>query len=82
MQVVKELMRKIRGFQKGDYVRIIVPDSGKPLYGEVLETLNWINPLTEKPEKLVKVFIPKINDKLFIPLDNELWKVKLTRRRK
>ena len=82
MKEVRELMERIRGFQVGDYVRIIAPDSGKPLYGVVLETLNWINPLTEEPERLVKVFVPKINDKLFVPLDCKLWKIRLSRRRK
>ena len=82
MKEVRELMEKIRGLQIGDYVRIKVPDLKSPLYGEVIDTLDWYNWLREEPERLVMVYIPKTKEILSIPLDDEKFEVRLSRRRK
>jgi len=82
VSVTRKLIEKIRGFQVGDYVRIKVPDLKNPLYGEVIDTLDWYNWLAEKPERLVMVYIPKTKEILSIPLDDEKFEVRLSRRRK
>jgi len=81
MSATRRLIEKIRGFQKGDCVRVKTPYEGI-FYGEVLGTEDWYNPLEEKYERLARVRIRNSSEVVFVPLDDIRWEIKRTWRRK
>ena len=77
------MIEKLRGFQKGDYVRVEISGLKTPIYGEVIEVINEFCWLHERLERYIVISIPKEKKTMGINLDDkDYYKVRLTRRRK
>jgi len=82
VSATKKLIEKIRGIQKGDYVRIDISGRKSPVYGEVREVINEYCWLHGRVEKCLIIYLPKYKEMIGVCLEDEEYKVRLARRRK
>ena len=82
MSATKKLIEKIRGIQKGDYVRIDISGRKSPVYGEVREVINEYCWLHGRVEKCLIIYLPKYKEMIGVCLEDKEYKVRLARRRK
>ena len=81
MNKARELVVRLRGFQKGDYVKVEIPKLKTPIYGEIIEVINEYCWLHERLEKYL-VIKTKEGNIMGINLDDKDFKVRPARRRK